>query len=728
MAIAKSDIPQDHWFYLGRQLTSVSGGRRALISWTATMFEYLMPLIVMRSYGDTLLNQTYQSIVSRQIEYGQERGVPWGVSESAYNARDIQLNYQYGPFGVPGLGLKRGLSEDLVVSPYSTMLAAMISPHSALENARRLMREGALGRYGFYESIDYTPERLPQGQKRAVIRNFMSHHQGMILVSLANILCDNAFQRRFHAEPLVSATELLLQERIPSNTPVAHPRAEEVMMGRVVRTLVSPVTRVYDSPALPTPRTQLLSNGTYSLMITTAGSGYSLCGPLAVTRWREDLTRDHWGSFCYVRDVRSGAVWSTGYQPTARMPQSYEVAFAEYKVQLSRRDAGIHLHRDHRRSGRQRRIAARFSHQSLVARARNQLTSYAEVVLASPAADAAHPAFSNLFIETEFIQAENSLLARRRPARKRQNRGAIHTVVVEGETVGAVQYETDRSRFLGRGRTALDPLAVTEDRPLSNTVGAVLDPIFSLRHRVRLQPNETARLTFTTAVTSSREEALVLADKYHDASTFEREEKLSWTQAQVEMRHLNVDPDEVHLFQRLASRVLYLDPSLRPHSTVLEMNTQTQSALWRYGISGDLPIVLVRTSEPEHLNMVRQIIRGHEYLRINGLAIDLVILNDRSSSYIESLQDELQRLIRASGSQALVDKPGGVYLRRSEAIPEPDRILLHAAARVVIVTERGALEDQLVRRPIEEDLKVFTPRWPSRSYRSRACRRRARVL
>ena len=718
IAIAKGDAPQEHWFHLGRKLTPVDGSR-ALISWTGTMFEYLMPLLVMRSYDRTLLDQTHRAVVGRQIEYGEERGVPWGISESAYNGRDLYLNYQYGPFGVPGLGFKRGLSEDLVVAPYATVLAALVAPRRALANLRRLRREGALGRYGFYESIDYTPERLPQTEKRAVIHAFMAHHQGMSLVALDNLINRDVMQRRFHAEPLVQATELLLQERVPRGVAAAHPRAEEVLSGRLVHTLTGLVTRSYETADLPTPRTQLLSNGTYSVMVTSAGGGYSRCGPLAVTRWREDAVRDCHGSFCYLRDIRSGAVWSTCYQPTRLRPRSYEVSFSEDKVDFRRTDAGIHTHTEIIVSPEDNAEVRQVSLTNQSTRVREvELTSYAEVVLAPHAADVAHPAFSNLFIETEFIAAENALLARRRPrSSKDEPAYAVHVVVTDCERVGAVQYETDRNRFLGRGHTAGDPVAIVEDRPLSNTVGAVLDPVFSLRLRVRLQPGETACVSFTTAVARSREEALVLADKYHDPSIFERAARLAWTQSQVEMRHHNIDADEAHLFQRLAGRVLYADPSLRPRPHVLALNTKAQSSLWPYGISGDLPIVIIRVSQDEDVNVVRQLLRGHEYLRLKGLTIDLVILNDHPPTYAQELQDGLLAMIRSSGSQALQDKPGGVFLRRADIMSEADRILLHAAARVVIVPERGTLAEQLTRREIEEPLPAdFVPRGPARVY------------
>ncbi|MGZ8842149.1 MAG: glucoamylase family protein, partial [Pyrinomonadaceae bacterium] len=718
IAIAKGDVPQEHWFRMGRQLTSVDGGR-ALISWTATMFEYLMPLIVMRNYPETLLSETYQAVVARQIEYGYERGVPWGISESAYAARDLHLNYQYGPFGVPGLGLKRGLIEDLVISPYSTILAALITPVRAMENLRRLERDGALSRYGMYEALDFTPERVKKGERCTVVRAFMAHHQGMSLIALDNLLNGDVMENRFHSDPAVQATELLLQERIPRGVPAAHPRAEEVLSGRVVRTLTGLVTRSYEAADLPTPRTQLLSNGNYTLMITTAGGGYSTCGSREVTRWREDVTRDNWGAFIYIRDIRSGAVWSAGHQPVGAKPQSYEVAFSEDKADFWRRDSGIVTHMEVVVSAEDNAEMRSLSIANYSNRTREiELTSYAEIVLAPKGDDLAHPAFSNLFIETEFHSAHHALFARRRPRSSSDEAvWGVHVLATHSETIGGIQFETDRSRFVGRGHTTADPIAVTEDRPLSNTVGAVLDPVFSLRCRVRLQPNETAQIVFTTGVAQSREHAAALAEKYYDSNIFERESRLAWTRAQVEMSHLHINPDEAHLFQRLGGRLLYIDHSLRPRPHVLALNQLSQSSLWGQGISGDLPIVILRLEREEDVQMARQLLRGHQYLRMKGLKFDLVILNDHPTSYAENLQDALQIAVRSSGAQMLLDKPGGVFVRRSDLLKEEERILLHSIARVVIVSERGSLEDQLTRRPVDDELPPpFVPRLASQVY------------
>ena len=716
IAIATGDVPQEHWFRLGRQLTS-GNGRQALISWSATMFEYLMPLLIMRNYDRTLLAETYRTVVARQIAYGHEHAVPWGVSESAYSARDLDLTYQYAPFGVPGMGLKRGLSENLVVAPYATLLAAMLEPHAGIQNLVRLEQEGALAGFGFYEAVDYTPDRLPPNQKMVLVRAFMTHHQGMSLVALDNVLHDYVMQNRFHSDALVQANELLLQERVPRGVPAGHPRAEEVISSKTARTPPSPfTTRRYSTADLLSPRVQLLSNGNYSTVVTTAGAGYSRCGSLAVTRWHEDATCDNWGCFFYLRDVGSGAVWSAGYQPTLRQPQFYDCSFSEHKVDIWRRDVGTLTHTEVFISPGDNAELRSISITNQSSRMREiEVTSYAEIVLAPPASDAAHPAFSNLFVETEFMVAENALLAHRRPRSEKEDATwGVHTVVTEGEVVGVVQYDTDRSRFVGRGHSVSDPSAINEGRPLSNSFGAVLDPIFSLRQRVRLRPNETARICFATAVAHSREEALSLADKYHNLGTFEREARLAWTKSQVEMRHLEVDLEEAQLFQRLAGLVCYLDQSLRPRPHVLALNSKTQAGLWPYGISGDLPIILVRISDERDLRIVKQILRGHGYLRSKGLSVDLVILNDHSASYVQSLQDELLELVRRSGAQHLVDLPGGVFIRRSDIMPEADRILLHTVARVCIVTDRGSLEEHLSRPAIERKLPApFTPSRPS---------------
>ncbi len=364
VAIAQGQLPQEHWFALGRLLTT-AGGESLLVSWSGSMFEYLMPLLVMPTYRNTLLDQTYRAAVERHIEYGRQRGVAWGMSESGYNAVDVHLNYQYRAFGVPGLGLKRGLAEDLVIAPYASVLALMVAPEEACANLHRLSANGLAGSFGFYEAVDYTPSRLPRGQRSVVVRSFMAHHQGMSLLSLAYVLLDRPMQKRFESDPLFQATLLLLQERIPKATAYLVHAAELPAIGGTSGGQELPV-RVLDSPDTATPEVQLLSNGRYHVMLTNAGGGSSRWKDLAVTRWREDTTCDNWGTFCYIRDMASREFWSTAYQPTLKRSDGFEAIFSEGKAEFRRRDHGLrNAYRDRCFAGRGYRAAPGPHHQSL---------------------------------------------------------------------------------------------------------------------------------------------------------------------------------------------------------------------------------------------------------------------------------------------------------------------------------------------------------------------------
>jgi cyclic beta-1,2-glucan synthetase len=701
VGIAKADLPVEHWFHLTRALTPVGRGS-ALVSWSGSMFEYLMPALLMKSPEGSLLSQTYDLVVRRQIEYGDERGVPWGISESAFSARDIDLTYQYSAFGVPGLGLKRGLSQDLVIAPYATALAAMVDPSAAVRNLDRITAEGGRGHYGFYEALDYTRSRLPEGQSVVVVRTYMAHHQGMSLVSFADALTDGAMRDRFHAEPSVQASELLLQERTPREVLVARPRAEEVSAAGHVRELVPPVVREFDTPHDPVPRTQLLSNARYSVMLTAAGSGQSRWQDISITRWREDPTLDCWGTYIFLRDEQSGYVWSAGYQPICVEPDDYSVSFYEDRAEFTRHDRSMKTTLDVVVSSEDDAEVRRVSLTNLGSRARDiQVTSYAEIALIAQAADVAHPAFGNLFVETEFVPDLGALIAtRRKRSADETSVFAAHTVVVEGESIGDLQFETDREKFLGRGRSIREPFAVMDGLPLSSTVGSVLDPIVSLRRTVHVPAGSTVRLTFATIVAQTRDQALDLADKFRDASVFERTQTLAWTHAQVQLHHLGIDPEEAHLFQRLANGVLYSDAALRPSPDVLSRTSLDTSALWGQGISGDLPIVLVRIDDPDDLDIVRQLLRAHEYWRNKNLSVDIVILNEKSASYIQELQGALEALIRTSqhrSSPSSTSVSGKIFLLRTDLITPDVREQLQCIARVVLFSRRGPLSDQVMR-------------------------------
>ncbi|PCE25957.1 glycosyl transferase [Paraburkholderia acidicola] len=704
-AIAKGDVTTRHWFRLGRSATPVGNGS-ALISWSGSMFEYLMPSLVMRAPVGSLLEQTSRLVVERQASYGRSLGIPWGISESAYNARDMEFTYQYSNFGVPGLGLKRGLSENLVIAPYATGLAAMVDPQAARQNYAQLAELGALGRYGFYEALDFTRSRLPDNETVAIVRNFMAHHQGMTIVSIANTLLDAQMRARFHREPMIQASELLLQERMPRNVAVAQPRAEEVSTSAVEAGAVPPTVRRIVAPAEAdgAPVTHLLSNGRYAVMLTATGAGYSRWRDTAVTRWREDATRDDWGSFIFLRDARSGQVWSAGAQPVDSEAEYEEVVFGEDHAEFIRRDGSLTTTMDVLVSGEADGEVRRVSLANSGRRVREiELTSYAEIVLATPAADNAHPAFSRMFVQTEHLAEFGALVATRRPrSHDEKQMWAAHFAVVDGEIAADPQYESDRARFLGRGRNAGTADAILGDRPLSNSAGTVLDPVFALRYRVLVPPGKVARVTFWTVVAESRAQLLDMIDKHHDRNAFGRAKTLAWTQAQVQLRHLDVEAEEAADFQRLAAPLIYADARFRAPSDTIVRGAGAQSGLWPHAISGDLPIVLLRIDDVEDIAQVRQLLRAHEYWRMKRLGVDLVIINERASSYIQELQGAIETAVRSSQSRPHFGEElaqGTVYTLRADLMSVEARALLQSVARVALVARRGSIADQLARLP-----------------------------
>ena len=698
IAIAKGDVPVSHWFHLGRSLVN-AGSSTALVSWSGSMFEYLMPCIVMRSPNGSLLEETCRNAVLRQIEYGKEKNVPWGISESAYHKRDLELTYQYSNFGVPDLGLKRGLSADLVIAPYATILAALFEPALAAENLRALKLQGAQGPYGFYEAVDYTPSRLPSGKGSVTVKTYMAHHQGMALVALANIFKNSGMQNRFHANPTVQATELLLQERTP-HTIGTLPTAEENLQISFVKEEVEHVSRLYHSVNRPVPTTQLISNGNYTVMLTSAGSGYSRIRDLAVTRFREDVTRDHYGSFIYLKDCESQEVWSAGYQPVCVEADHYEVSFAEDRVRFKRQDFNISSVLEIFVSPEENAEIRRISLTNTGTTVREiEITSYLEVVLNSQNADVAHPAFSNLFIETEFIKESSTLIASRRPrSNKDKKLWMMHLLRGDRYTTGPIQYETDRSEFIGRGRTVANPAALFEKEKLSGTSGPVLDPILSLRTRVRLEPGTMTHLTFVNAVSEDRNSLEMMVDKFSDPSSFERASELAWTQAQVKLHYLGIEPDEAHLFQRLTTRLLYSDPSLRAPTEVLKRNVRDLTGLWSLGISGDHPIILVRIDDIEDRSLIRQLLKAQSYFSTKGFIFDLVILNEKASSYSQELQAALEQMAQAAYTRSsLSPTHGKVFVLRNEHLSDADQTMLASEARVILSSRSGSLSDQVKR-------------------------------
>jgi cyclic beta-1,2-glucan synthetase len=693
-AIAKGDVPTRHWFRLGRAATPVGAGS-ALISWSGSMFEYLMPMLVMHMPAGSVLEETNHRVVERQESYGSALGIPWGISESSYNARDLEMTYQYSNFGVPGLGLKRGLSENRVIAPYATGLASMIDPQRAARNYAALETLGAKGRYGFYEAVDFTPARVPEGETSVLVRSFMAHHQGMTITAIANALQDGRLRRRFHAEPIIKAVDLLLQEHVPRDTTFASPRAEEVLIAAADDNAAQ-VVRHFASPGESGRTAHLLSNGNYSVMLTPTGAGESRWRDMAVTRWRPDATNAALGSFIYLRDTRGGALWSAGVQPTGKDADLHQAVFSEHHARFTHQGRDLTAETEVVVSAEDDAEARRVTLTNTGRLPREiELTSYAELVLAPPASDLSHPAFSKMFVVTDYLPELGVLIAtRRKRSPDDPSVWAAHLVVVEGNESAPGEYETDRARFVGRGHGLAD--AVPSTAALSGTTGTVLDPIFSLRRRVLVPGGGRARVTFWTMVAATPEDLLILVERHRDASAFGRAATLSWTQSQVQLRHLGITSAAAADFQRLGGMLIRGDARLRAGPAQILAGAGPQSRLWALGISGDLPIVLFLISDAEDVGRLHEVLTAQEYWRMRQMAVDLVILNDRSTSYVQDLQIAIEAAARSSHTQAdNAGVRGAIYTLRADLTPSDARAHLLAAAAVVLVASRGSIGQQL---------------------------------
>lgn len=695
IAIARGEVDRRHWTRLGRKLTAADGCK-GLVSWTGTMFEYLMPLLIMHNYENSIFDETYSFVIRTQMKYGRQRRIPWGISESGYSAFDYNLNYQYKAFGVPELGLKRGLANDMVTTPYAVLLALCIEPAAVMENLRELAEMGMDGGWGYYEAIDFTPSRLEKDMRYRIAKSFMAHHQGMSLAALNNFFNSNILQERFHANPVIKSAELLLQEKSPEKVLYAKEyKDENAIISRRTEQGDGEAIRTFGLPKVLPPNAHILSNGDYSVMITDEGSGYSMEGNMAVTRWSGDYFQKN-GFYIFVQNINSNTVWSATYDPLGMEPEKYKVVFSPDKAEFTRRDGNLETYTEIAVSPEDnaevRRIAVtnHSKHVRVV-----ELTSYYETVLLPPNEDAAHPAFSKLFVKTEFVREFGCLLASRRHRKEGQKPlWLLHTVTVEGEaSIGDVQYETDRMRFVGRNRDISNPEALEPDQPLSNSEGSVLDPVMCLRKRIRIEPGQTVKAVYTVAVAPTRKYALELAEKYNDFKTSERVFELSWTRSQVETRYLGLDAHEVEFYLELVPFIIYNNPLKREYAGYILENTGSQPDLWPFGISGDLPVILVEINDNEDLDMVYWALKGHEYWRMKGLVTDLVFLVNRKEGYSQPLNDQIRNAVAASHARELLDRKGGVFIRNTAVMDSIQTALFYTVAKLVVRDSIEALEN-----------------------------------
>ncbi|MGI6513148.1 MAG: GH36-type glycosyl hydrolase domain-containing protein [Syntrophomonadales bacterium] len=692
IAIALGQVPVAHWHALGRTMARV-GRRVALLSWSGSMFEYLMPWLFMRTYQDTVWDKTYRAVVKRQVEYAHQRGVPFGISESGYYAFDYRMNYQYRAFGVPGLGFKRGLEQDLVVAPYATILGLPFAKKQGINDLHKMIELGALGRFGFYEALDFTPERLPENQASAIVKSYMSHHQGMSMLALANTLLPQKIYERFHRDKRVQAAELLLQERMPARPKIIKHPTMAYTRKTDIKEPEFGVLREFPGADTAVPEVCLLSNGTFTTMVTNSGSGFMRYGGLAVSRWREDPVLDNWGNYIYIRDVTRDMVWSPSFQPCRVPADEQRVQFSPDRATFMRRDGDIQTSLEICVSPEWNADVRRLTITNTGNEARIiEVTTFSELVLASPMADEAHPAFNKLFIKTEYEPRNQCLLAWRRPRHENERPlWAAHALEVTGPGLGPIEYETDRASFIGRGRPISRPQGIRTH--LRGAVGSVSDPAFIMRRRLSIEPGEQVQLYAITAVADSREDVLDIVGRFSGSLVVERTFQLAWNRSQIEMRHFHLTAHEVRNFQTLAGRILFYPPLRKRHRQVIINNSKGQSGLWAYGISGDLPIILMQIENRANLQFVVRLVTGHEYLRRMGCSFDLVILNESPGGYQEELRESLRRAVE-HGLEKHGGGPGNIFIVSADKIPEEDKTLLMCTARMILRAHGPSLRAQ----------------------------------
>ncbi|PYE80840.1 GH36-type glycosyl hydrolase domain-containing protein [Pseudoroseicyclus aestuarii] len=707
-AIAKGDIPKEHWFRLARPVTAI-GSHGVLLSWSGSMFEYLMAPLVMRERSGSILNQSSAAAVAIQIDQGRRHSVPWGVSESAFNGRDSEMNYQYYAFGEPTLALKRSYSEDIVIAPYASILAAQVAPDKAMANLRRLKTLKAFGKYGYYDAIDFTRKRVPETSRHAIVYNVMAHHHGMSIVSIANVLMKGIHRDRFHSDPVIEAAELLLQEKSPREiVPItqagkANDDARDLLVAPLGQTVVL-------DPASGQRALGLLSNGTYTKMITATGGGYSRIGRRAVTRWLPDPLFETDGAFVFLRDRALGAWWSTTTAPKQAASEVATTIISDHKVEFFKTAHGIDSHL-------QTIVATESNAEGYRLTLTNtgdaprvlDATTYGEIVLTDDAADRAHPAFSKMFVETS-IERNGTVVIARRNARMRGDTPLyLGHVLCGGSDAHTGQAETDRRAFVGRGRTLGTAAAMDRDR-LEGHAGYTLDPIFSLRREINLQPGKPISVTFWTIVAETEDELRRALAHYCHAETFDHEQRLAWSRSQVQLRHLDTSLAEAEVFRKLAAHVIYPSSALATQDQSIRADLAPQSELWGLGLSGDRPFFVLRIDIETDLPILQTALRMQEYFIARGVGMDLVVINERDHSYVDDLQGAITLMVDTARSTGRGDRSRNetFTLRRDQMPPQMWRRVL-AAARVVLHARNGKLGEQLTRIESELAASSFRP-------------------
>ncbi len=723
VAIAKKDVPSRHWNHLSRTLTTL-GKYKGLVSWSGTAFEYLMPNINIPKYKGSLLDESCQFLIKAQMEYSKSLNIPWGISESAFNVKDLKANYQYKAFGIPWLGLKRGLADEMVVSSYGGILAITEVPKEEIQNLKRLEKEGMYDKFGFYEAIDYTPERVEKGENSAIVRTYMAHHQGLILLSINNLFQDNILQKRFMQNPEIEAVSILLQETMPEKAIITKEKKEKIekLKYKDYENYVQTTYKKIDEKLMSG---NFISNENYVIAMNAKGEGVSKYKDIYINRFKptDDYSQ---GIFFAIKNIKTKTIWSSNYSHNEKKENQYQISFMPDKNEQEMHNGNIktiiqttissnHQEKDDFGDGGKNHDEEQYENSPVELRRvmlKNEgreeeileITCYFEPVLSKKEQDYAHPAFNNLFLINKLDEETNSIIIERKNREANQPKVYLGAnLSTNSETIGDFEYEIDEEKFIGKGNLGI-PNMVKNSIPLSKRTGLVTEPIVALKRTIKVKPQEEAIIDFILSVNEQEKNVIENIKKYQIAEKVTKEFELTKARVEAESRYLGIKGSDREMYQKMLSYLVFDNPiKAQLLQNKKKQNHYCQSELWKYGISGDLPIILVKIRNVNDGYLLKEVLKAHEFFKMKSVETELVILDEEKHSYENYVKEEIEGNILNQHMGYLKNQRGGIFTLSKGEIAKKDVELLEFLAEIIIDSEKGGLRSNI--KDIEENYK-----------------------
>ena len=669
IAIAKKDIPVKHWNNLSRTLTSLNKFK-GLVSWSGTAFEYLMPNLNLQRYKGSLLDEASQFAIMSQMEYVKKLGLPWGISESAFNLKDLNNNYQYKAFGIPWLGFKRGLENDFVISPYSTFLSLEYAGKLAINNLRWLEEDGLLGKYGFYESVDYTKSRLKKGEEKAVVKTYMAHHQGLIILSINNFLNNNIIRSRFNKNPEIEAVNILLEERMPINTIITKEKKEKISKfidGKVGNY----AERKIENKGLKVKELQVLSNEDYKIVIDEYGNGKSTYKNNLINYFKETDEIQN-GIYFYIRNIRNKRI--------IRPEENASIIFAPERVEFSKQDGNLKtdlnicIAPDKNLEIRRLEIENFGNSEEIF-----EVFSYFEPILSIESEEYSHPAFNKLFLKIS--QNDGNIIAERK--------GKMYlgtSLYTENEQIGDFEYEICKEKALK---------LFMEGKHLSSNTNTQVDKVIAMKKTLKIPAKEKATITFLLNVAENKEELIEDLENFKSEEEITRNFELAKARSQEELKYLQVDSERLLEYQEMLKYILNLNPF---KNTKLANNYKIND-LWSLGISGDNPIILLKIQALEESYVLEEVLNCFKFYRAKKIEIDLVILNEENNIYEKYVKDSILEILSSNDLS-------GIYVFEKSELEKEKQEILEYKANLVIDASKGGI--RAILKEYEDKIKKET--------------------